>query len=571
MRIYLSFALILSLTACGEGEPLLPPDAVLPDGGRYRGQVVDGLLQGPGRLDYANGSWFEGQFKDGQPEGQGIWQSANAGTRYQGEFHQGLFHGQGRIEYTGGAFYQGGFKLGQRHGEGHLQQSGQTYRGGFRRDQFHGLGKLEWSDGRSYQGRFVRDIPDGEGVRTDAEGNVLSGTFKAGLLNGQGSLQTEDGDHYSGGFRDDQFHGQGRYQQDDGGVWSGVFKHGDLTGKGEFTGEDGEHYQGDFRYWRYAGEGDLRLADGSRYQGHFDRGEYSGEGTLTLADGTQQKGLWAQGRLLTDSAGNLQSDPLELGLLEQGRLLREALAAVPPSTPKVELYSLTLAGYGEQSVFLREADYVNNLLDKRFAARGQINLVNHRDHMADRPLATRENLARALQTLGERSGPEDVLFIYLTSHGSRQHELSIEQPGLELDDLPVSTLKQLLRPVQDRYKVLVVSACYSGGLIAPLKDEKTLIMTASRADRVSFGCSEEADFTYFGRALFAEALQQTGDLVEAFGLAQTAVAAREQSEDFAASEPQLWAAPAVLAQWRKLPAPRANSELVDTSVTQSSP
>ena len=55
-------SLALLLTACGQGEPLTPPNAVLPDGGRYRGEVVDGLLQGQGRVDYRNGSWYAGHF-----------------------------------------------------------------------------------------------------------------------------------------------------------------------------------------------------------------------------------------------------------------------------------------------------------------------------------------------------------------------------------------------------------------------------------------------------------------------------------------------------------------------------
>jgi hypothetical protein len=57
---------------------------------------------------------------------------------------------------------------------------------------------------------------------------------------------------------------------------------------------------------------------------------------------------------------------------------------------------------------------------------------------------------------------------------------------------------------------------------------------------VSFGCSEEADFTYFGNALFAQALNQTDDLQQAFKLAQQC-AEREQADNFEASEPQLWA------------------------------
>ena len=227
-------------------------------------------------------------------------------------------------------------------------------------------------------------------------------------------------------------------------------------------------------------------------------------------------------------------------------------AAIPASTPARELYALTLAGDGKQSVFMREADYVSRLMRDRFGAYGSISLVNHRDHLADRPLATRENLTRVVQALAERSGEEDLIFIYLTSHGSRHHELNLDQPRLQLADLPASELAALLAPLKQRNKVVVISACYSGGFIPPLKDEKTLVMTAARADRVSFGCSEENDFTYFGRALFAEALGETDNLERAFELARERVAEREQSDGFEPSEPQIWAPRGVLQHWREL-------------------
>lgn len=559
-HLFAPLSLALLLTACGQGEPLTPPNAVLPDGGRYRGEIVDGLLQGQGRVDYRNGSWYAGDFKDGQADGHGEWQGSN-GERYVGEFRQGLFHGQGELSDADGNRYQGQFKHGRRHGEGQLQQGPLSYRGGFKADRYHGFGTLELPDGSRYQGAFKQGEPSGQGTRSDAEGERFTGEFVHGLLNGQGSYSGSDGASYSGAFRDNQFHGQGRYESAEGEVWVGTFKQGALTGPGEFHGGDQRHYQGQFSHWRFAGQGRLSLADGSVYEGQFARDLYHGPGRLTLADGRVQAGEWQYGERRRDEHQKAISAPLELGLLAQGSLLEQALAAVPASTPAIELYSLTVAGDGQQSVFLREADFANQLLSQRFGARGQISLINHRDHLQDRPLATRENLSRAVQTLAQRSGPEDLIFIYLTSHGSSSHELSLVQPRLELNDLPASALAEVLKPLQQRHKVVVVSACYSGGFIPPLKDAKTLVISAARADRVSFGCSEDADFTYFGRAFLSDALNETDDLQQAFELTKKHIAAREKAEDFQPSEPQIWAPKAVLSQWHKMRKQQAEQAL----------
>ncbi|QXE12029.1 MULTISPECIES: C13 family peptidase [Pseudomonas] len=552
-------ALTLMLTACGDGESLLPPDARLPDGGRYRGELVNGLLQGQGRVDYPNGSWYAGQFDKGQWHGQGEWHGSN-GEVYRGQFQQGLFDGQGSLT-TNASSYNGGFKQGRRDGEGTLKENGMTYRGEFKADQYSGLGRLEMDDGSSYQGQFAHGKPNGEGQRGDASGNTFSGHFVNGQLEGNGTFNSADGDIYVGGFKNSQLHGKGRYENADGDVWLGQFKEGALTGKGELIGADGSHYIGYFNDWRFSGQGRLNLSDGSFYIGEFDSDSYAGRGTLVLTDGTVLSGTWINGQRVRDADGKLLPDTLELGLLAQGRLLDNALAAVPASTPAVELYTLTLGGDGKQSVFLRESDYVANMLTTRFGAYGQIRLVNHRDHLTDRPMATRENLRRAAQTLAERSGPEDLVFIYLTSHGTAEHELVLDQPRMELADLPADELATVLAPLKNRDKVIVISSCYSGGFIPALKDERTLIMTASRADRVSFGCSEEANFTYFGDALFAQALNQTDDLEQAFKLAKATVAERELADNFEASEPQIWAPKTVLAHWQLLRKQQARKAL----------
>lgn len=559
MRPLLPLTLILLLAACGEGEPLSPPDARLPDGGRYRGQVVDGLLQGEGRIDYPNGSWYAGTFKDGQWHGQGEWHGSN-GEVYRGQFSAGLFQGLGDLT-TPGSHYAGTFKHGRRDGEGTLKQNDQTYRGQFKDDQYEGAGQLELADGSRYQGLFAKGKPNGAGVRSDASGNQFSGHFIDGQLQGAGTYDSADGEQYIGEFKDNRLEGRGRYESADGDVWIGDFKDGSLVGQGELLGSDGSRYKGGFRDWRFAGSGTLQLADGSQYVGGFADDTYHGRGKLTHPDGRIESGTWVNGVRVRDAQGKLLPDPLDLALLNQGKLLADALAKVPASVPPVQLYSLVVAGDGQQSVFLREADYVSNMLKVRFGAHGQVTLVNHRDHLADRPMATRENLTRAARTLAERSGPEDLMFIYLTSHGSHDHQLVLDQPRLQLADLSADELASALAPLKDRDKVIVISACYSGGYIAPLKDDRTLVMTAARPDRVSFGCSEEADFTYFGDALFAQALNQTDDLKQAFELARQSVAERERREGFEASEPQLWAPPAVISHWQRLRRQQAEQAL----------
>ncbi|WNC10461.1 C13 family peptidase [Pseudomonas coleopterorum] len=569
MRPLVPLALSLLIAACGDGEPLSPPDARLPDGGRYRGDVVNGLLQGQGRVDYPNGSGYAGQFKDGQWQGQGQWHGRN-GEVYTGGFDHGLFHGQGTL-IARGTTYTGGFVKGRRQGEGTFKEAGVSYRGGFREDQYWGEGHIELDDGSQYQGWFAHGKPNGEGTRSDAAGNQFTGTFVNGLLEGHGTFSNADGDQYIGNFHLNQLHGRGRYENAAGDVWIGTFKEGVLSGKGEMFASDGSHYKGEFADWRFSGKGWLALADGSTYSGIFENDTYQGQGTLTLKDGSTQVGFWLNGQRIRDAQGHLLPDPLEQGLLNQGRLLEQALAAVPPSTAAIELYSLALAGDGKQSVFMREADYVTGMLASRFGAIGQITLANHRDHLADRVMASRETLSRSVQTLAARSGPEDLVFIYLTSHGTSEHELVLDQPRLQLGDLPADELAAVLAPLKGRDKVVVISACYSGGFIPALRDEKTLIMTASRADRVSFGCSEEADFTYFGDALFAQALNQTDDLQQAFELASRHVAEREIADNYEASQPQIWAPKGVLAHWQRLRQQQAKRALHAAAAPDDTP
>ena len=74
---------------------------------------------------------------------------------------------------------------------------------------------------------------------------------------------------------------------------------------------------------------------------------------------------------------------------------------------------------------------------RAFDASGRVlALLNHPQSAARRPLATATNLERGLRGLAQRMDvEEDVLFLYLTSHGSPEHELYVNQPPLPLDQV----------------------------------------------------------------------------------------------------------------------------------------
>jgi hypothetical protein len=88
---------------------------------------------------------------------------------------------------------------------------------------------------------------------------------------------------------------------------------------------------------------------------------------------------------------------------------------------RVELFALLAAYYPDQKVFLREVEAVGTILEDRFSAEGRVvRLANSRAQPDLYPLANRRNLDTALKEIARQMNRgEDVLLIYLTSHGSK--------------------------------------------------------------------------------------------------------------------------------------------------------
>lgn len=238
---------------------------------------------------------------------------------------------------------------------------------------------------------------------------------------------------------------------------------------------------------------------------------------------------------------------------DQQALLAQALEEVKPRADgPSQVFAVVYAPY-EEGVFLREAEMVTQSMADHLGAQDRtVTLLNHSSTVALRPWATPRNLRAAIATLAQRMDPErDLLVLYLTSHGGSDHKLASRLWPLDVPALQAQEVKAWLDEHRIRHRAVIVSACYSGGWVPPLADDTSLVMTASAADRVAYGCGEDSPLTYFGEALFRHALPQTRSLEQAYALAVPHIAALEKAAGLGdtPSLPQLHVGEGFRARW----------------------
>ncbi|MHB8678108.1 MAG: C13 family peptidase [Rudaea sp.] len=250
------------------------------------------------------------------------------------------------------------------------------------------------------------------------------------------------------------------------------------------------------------------------------------------------------------------ADTPEQVIYAQPGMLRDAVAKLAPRLPgKQNLYFIGFAGDAEEDVFRNEAEYASNLFAKRFDAAGhELLLVNNPATLSRYPLATLTNLETAVDAIARKMDRDnDILFLLLTSHGTQDHLLYVAMDPLPLDQIAPEDLADIFAKAKIRYKVIVISACYSGGFIDALKNDTTMIVTAARADRTSFGCGTDSDITDFGRAFLVDGLNHNDTFTGAFAEADKLVGAWETRDHEQHSHPQLVSTPRIEAQlerWR---------------------
>jgi hypothetical protein len=218
-------------------------------------------------------------------------------------------------------------------------------------------------------------------------------------------------------------------------------------------------------------------------------------------------------------------------------------ASEPPGAARV--FFVGFAGYGEERVFAEEIKLAAKVVGEKYgSATRSLLLINDRRDLNTWPMATAASLRYALKAVARAMNPEqDVLFLALSSHGSRDATIAVSNEGMAPQSLSADELADALSESGIRWKVIVVSACFSGTFIKPLADNHTIVITAAARNRASFGCSDTRRLTYFGEAFYEDALPGAESLRTAFEATRKEIRKREKDEGQTPSNPRSYFGP----------------------------
>lgn len=228
----------------------------------------------------------------------------------------------------------------------------------------------------------------------------------------------------------------------------------------------------------------------------------------------------------------------EPGLAKQIAALQDGRDGTP------QLFALLVGGYAQQSVFLNEVEGVSDILDGHFGSGVRtISLVNSEADPLRYPEVSWGNLEASLEALAAVMGEEDMLMLFMTSHGTTDAFGVTFHPASGRSTRMALAATELAGIFNARIRnpaVVVVSSCKSGSFVDDFEGANRLVITASAADRNSFGCRDGRDWTDFGTYYFDTALREEPDFRKAFAAAIPLVEDSERWRPWAkASQPQI--------------------------------
>jgi hypothetical protein len=238
------------------------------------------------------------------------------------------------------------------------------------------------------------------------------------------------------------------------------------------------------------------------------------------------------------------------GTQAQAALLKAEVARLAPRhDDETAIYALGIAGWAGLDVFAKESDGGLASIARLLPIKDRtLRLINNPATVETLPLASRHNFTAAVHAIGDvMNKNDDVLVLLMTSHGD-PNGFGLQLLNQEPIDLTPEQVAETLDHEGIKYRVVIVSACFSGIFLPPLANDNTIVITAADDQHTSFGCAPERDWTYFGDAFLRQSLQPGTDFEQAFARARTLIQGWELMDHAPPSNPQAHFGPALVAK-----------------------
>jgi hypothetical protein len=128
------------------------------EGRTYHGQLLGGKKHGWGKLLFADGAYYEGEFKQAEINGRGILYYSEGRPAYDGMWVEGKFHGKGVLYNETPLPLEGPFDCAD---FDEVESYWVRYEGEFCEDSKEGFGKLFLTNGETIEGHFEHDFIHG--------------------------------------------------------------------------------------------------------------------------------------------------------------------------------------------------------------------------------------------------------------------------------------------------------------------------------------------------------------------------------------------------------------------------
>lgn len=272
------------------------------------------------------------------------------------------------------------------------------------------------------------------------------------------------------------------------------------------------------------------------------------------------------GPVLSASQPPLRQQPRNAGgdlWGKQDALIGQSIAMLPERAANgPNVYALAIAPLGTQTLFSREAKAALQAFATNFGgtAKAGILLSNFEPDHAQAPLATQQNIGKVLAALGRKTevNPDDIVLIYLTSHGGQDASLQTEIPrSLPIFSITAGSLASALDAARIRRRVIIISACFAASWIPRLANDDTIVIAAAAHNRTSFGCADDRPLTYFGEAFLTGPFAQGASLADSFEGARKTVTRWEEEEKLLNSLPQAYVGRNMESFWQTTLRPQA--------------